>query len=482
MKTFEKFTKEIYESDIILSEARSILVEKDSDALKQYKKGEKSFQKGFGKNIKPTVVQPGLDLYKAGGPYVPDKTTFKDTGKKVPKMEPKPQFGTPKTSTKSGAPDRTLVKKAISDVKDSERRLFQKGLGKGTAGIKGVKGKKGISLARQRKYTKEIIRDLSAKTTQSDARMRGSSTEGTAGAGGSSKTTKPKVTPTKGVNQAEVSKKAQEFTQKTNQARIEKTSKPKTTLFSKVKPKGDGKVTNSKGIGNMFRGSSPEAKAARAKAIADRSGGVVVKPKVTGGKPRGTDIFDKNTIKGATGPTSMKDVKLGNKKFVKDYKGPKGRNPSVAKTKLGNTVTRSGGTAYGKTAVPDALKRGFKGSAGKRAVVGKGAKILKKAAIKNPLGALALGAAGLYFGSQALKSKPKDTLTIKDFTKLNKMPGRSSKGITKKDGSEVRRDFFMTKKQKEDKVKRGEDIISTNRKVREKNFTTKLRSGEYRTP
>ena len=58
MKTFEKFTKEIYESDIILSEARSILVEKDSDALKQYKKGEKSFQKGFGKNIKPTVVQP----------------------------------------------------------------------------------------------------------------------------------------------------------------------------------------------------------------------------------------------------------------------------------------------------------------------------------------------------------------------------------------------------------------------------------------
>jgi hypothetical protein len=40
----------------------------------------------------------------------------------------------------------------------------------------------------------------------------------------------------------------------------------------------------------------------------------------------------------------------------------------------------------------------------------------------------------------------------------------------------------MTKKQKEDKVKRGEDIISTNRKVREKNFTNKLRSGEYRTP
>jgi hypothetical protein len=486
MKTFEKFTKEIYESDIILSEARSILVEKDSDALKQYKASKKSFQKGFGKNIKPTVVQPGLDLYKAGGPYVPDKTTFKDTGKKVPKMEPKPQFGTPKTSTKSGAPDRTLVKKAISDVKDSEKRLFDKGLGKGSSGIKGVKGKPGISLARQRKYTIDKIKELSAKTTQSDARIRGSSTEGTAGAGGSSKTTKPKVTPTKGVNQAEVSKKAKEFTQKTNQARIEKTSTPKTTLFSKVKPKGDGKVKNSKGVGNMFRGSSPEAKAARAQAIADRGGTssspVVVRPKVTGGKPRGTDIFNKNTIKDATGPTSMKDVKLGNKKFVKDKKAPRSRNPWTATTKMGNKVTMSSGRAYGKTAVPDALKRGFKGSTGKRAVIGKGAKILTKAAIKNPLGAIALGAAGLYFGSQALKSKPKDTLTIKDFTKLNKIPGRSSKGITKKDGSEVRRDFFMTKKQKEDKVKRGEDIISTNRKVREKNFTTKLRSGEYRTP
>tara|TARA_A100001035_G_scaffold197949_1_gene158719 strand:+ start:69 stop:1505 length:1437 start_codon:yes stop_codon:yes gene_type:complete len=478
MKTFEKFTKEIYESDIILSEARSILVEKDSDALKQYKASKKSFQKGFGKNIKPTVVQPGLDLYKAGGPYVPDKTTFKDTGKKVPKMEPKPQFGTPKTSTKSGAPDRTLVKKAISDVKDSEKRLFDKGLGKGSSGIKGVKGKPGISLARQRKYTIDKIKELSAKTTQSDARMRGSSTEGTAGAGGSSKTTKPKVTPTKGVNQADVSKKAQEFTQKTNQARIEKTSTPKTTLFSKVKPKGDGKVKNSKGVGNMFRGSSPEAKAARAKAIADRGGTssspVVVKPKVTGGEPRKTDVY---TNQSGKIPKSKKTD------FYKAYKeAPRSRNRMVAKTKLGNTVTRSGATKYAKTAVPDALKRGFKGSAGKRAAIGKGAKLLKKAAIKNPLGALGLGLAGLYFGSKALKSEPKDTLTIKDFTKLNKMPGRSSKGITKKDGSEVRRDFFMTKKQKEDKVKRGEDIISTNRKVREKNFTNKLRSGEYRTP
>ena len=224
MSLFEKVKRIINESNHI-----KILLEKDSDALKQYKKGQKSFEKTFGKNIKPTVVQPSLDLYKAGGPYVPDKTTFKVTGKKVPKMEPKPQFGKPKPVTKTGAPDRSLLKSTIKDVKDSERRLFQKGLGKGTAGIKGAKGKKGISLVRQRKYTKEIIKDLSAKTTQSDARVRGSSTEGSAGASSSSKT----VTPTKGVKQSEVSKKAQEFTKNINQKR--QTSTPSKSDIERIK-------------------------------------------------------------------------------------------------------------------------------------------------------------------------------------------------------------------------------------------------------
>ena len=139
MKTFEKFTKEIDESDIILSEARryfGILIEKDSELYKQYKKNRAKFQKTFGKNIRPTIVQPGLDLYKAGGPFIPDKTTYKDTGKKVPRMEPKPQFGKPKPVTKTGAPDKTLLKQAIKDVKASEKRLFDKGLGKGTAGVR----------------------------------------------------------------------------------------------------------------------------------------------------------------------------------------------------------------------------------------------------------------------------------------------------------------------------------------------------------
>ncbi len=243
MSLFGKVKRIINESNHI-----KILLEKDSDALKQYKKGQKSFDKTFGKNIKPTVVQPSLDLYKAGGPYVPDKTTFKATGKKVPKMEPKPQFGKPKPVTKTGAPDRSLLKSTIKDVKDSERRLFQKGLGKGTAGIKGAKGKKGISLVRQRKYTKEIIKDLSAKTTQSDARVRGSSTEGSAGASSSSKT----VTPTKGVKQSEVSKKAQDFTTKVNadkkikDAIVKKSSKSSTKSKSDVNRIAQNKIDTEK--------------------------------------------------------------------------------------------------------------------------------------------------------------------------------------------------------------------------------------------
>ena len=71
----------------------------------------------------------------------------------------------------------------------------------------------------------------------------------------------------KGVKQSEVSKKAKDFTKQVNQKRV---------------LKGDGKVTNSKGIGNMYRGNSPEAKALRKQAIDARSGkGVVVKDKVT---------------------------------------------------------------------------------------------------------------------------------------------------------------------------------------------------------
>ena len=233
MRTFENFRKVINESDYILSEAQrylEILLEKDSEALKQYKKSQKSFQKGFGKNIKPTVVQPGLDLYKAGGPFVPDKTTFKDTGKKVPKMEPKPQFGKPKNKNK--APDRTGLKQTITNIRASDKRLYDAGVGKKP------------SLVQQRKYTKERIKQLSRQTTLKD-RMYGStgSTEGMGGASGSSSKT---VTPTKVVKQSEVSKDQRKFGKEINQARIEKTSKSSTKSKSDVNRIAQNKIDTQK--------------------------------------------------------------------------------------------------------------------------------------------------------------------------------------------------------------------------------------------
>ena len=180
----------------------------------------------------------------------------------------------------------------------------------------------------------------------------------------------------------------------------------------------------------------------------------------------GSQVFNQNTIKNAKGPSRSKDVEL----------------PKDTFTKKGTKVTSKMGGNPAKTIIPQLSKRGFKGKVGKRAATGKGLKLLTKAAKKSPLGALALGAAGLYYGSKLFKEKPKDTLTRKDFTKLNKMPGRSSKGISKKDGTEVRRGLFLTKSQEQRKEKENTKRISPNRKVREKNFTDKLRSGDYVTP
>ena len=228
MRTFENFRKVVNESDYILSEAQrylEILLEKDSEALKQYKKSQKSFQKGFGKNIKPTVVQPGLDLYKAGGPFVPDKTTFKNTGKKVPSMEPKPQFGKPKTTSK--APDRTGLKKSIADVRASEKRLYDAGVGKKP------------SLVQQRKFAASKIKELSRQTTLKDkAYGLTGSTEGAGGANTGTPPQKPKVTATKGVNQAEVSKQIAKDNEAYNQTRKAKSGYSQTN-----KPKPGSQVT-----------------------------------------------------------------------------------------------------------------------------------------------------------------------------------------------------------------------------------------------
>ena len=198
---------------------------------------EKELKKAKSKGIK-TYKQKSLDLYKSGGPFVPEKEVSQATGKTV-KMEKKPYFGKAKLPQKTQkAPDRTGLKKTISDIRASDKRLYDAGVGKKP------------SLVQQRKYTKERIKQLSRQTTLKD-RMYGStgSTEGMGGASGSSSKT---VTPTKVVKQSEVSKDQRQFGKEINQARIEKTSKTtntsgysqsnkptpgsEPTLFKKVKP------------------------------------------------------------------------------------------------------------------------------------------------------------------------------------------------------------------------------------------------------
>ena len=163
---------------------------------------EKELKKTKSKGLK-TYKQKGLDLYKAGGPYIPDKEVTQKTGKKVTQQIKKPYFGKPTLPQKTQkAPDRTGLKKAISNVRAGEKRLYDAGVGKKP------------SLVQQRKFTLSKIRQLSRQTTRQDAMNRASgnygSTEGTAGASGSSKT----VTPTK----PQKSASAIDFTKKINQA------------------------------------------------------------------------------------------------------------------------------------------------------------------------------------------------------------------------------------------------------------------------
>ena len=124
--------------------------EKRSDTYKQYLKTKKGFEKGFKGSIKPTIVQPGLDLYKAGGPFIPDKTTYV-SGKKTPRMEPKPQFGPSKktnTTTTTTRQPRTALKQAVADIRASDKRLYDAG----------VKPKTSFSRPQQKKIELDIIK------------------------------------------------------------------------------------------------------------------------------------------------------------------------------------------------------------------------------------------------------------------------------------------------------------------------------------
>ena len=226
--------------------------EKRSDTYKQYLKTKKGFEKGFKGSIKPTIVQPGLDLYKAGGPFIPDKTTYV-SGKKTPRMEPKPQFGSSKktnTTTTTTRQPRTALKQAVADIRASDKRLYDAG----------IKPKTSFSRPQQKKIELDIIKRNEARQNRINRNTMGQPEGGSfpetkasrqaqrryvnrkAGPpssrgpyydpmfgdsdyverpGGGTRSSKPKSN-TITVKQSEISKRASDYTDQINKTRLDK--------------------------------------------------------------------------------------------------------------------------------------------------------------------------------------------------------------------------------------------------------------------
>ena len=393
MKTFEQL--------------RRYIKENIPDPFKT-KKGEgPDFEKNLKKATTKTYKQKGLDLYKAGGPYIPDKEVSQKTGKKVTQQIKKPYFGKPTLPQKTNkAPDRKGLKKAISDVRAGEKRLYDAGVGKKP------------SLVQQRKFTLSKIKQLSRQTTLKD-KLYGSTNVGGGGASGSTKNIKPKTvtpTPTKGVKQSEVSKKAKDFTKKINQQRKVTTSGTPMRKGATSVPKDAAKDIQVGKMKNRIKELSAKREKMRSftgkkdvkgmrtvnkqikqyqKSIksnpfvptvydpknAPKKSTPVKQSNVTVNKTRGPYKKVQNTIKGAKGPTSMKDVQL----------------PQFSKTDSPSFKLSSKGQRVASK-IPKAFR-------------GKGFAKVGKAILKNPYiataAAVGIGGYAAYKGIKGLLNKPK---------------------------------------------------------------------------
>ena len=129
------------------------------------KKADAKFKKDFAKSLeRGTVTQKELPLYKAGGPFVPDKTVDKKTGEKVEPMEKKPYMGkatVPDTSKKepipadNGAGDPKEVKKTKKKFSDFSKKIqsLKKDQGKAKQAVVDVDTDKFFKDVEKRKQT-----------------------------------------------------------------------------------------------------------------------------------------------------------------------------------------------------------------------------------------------------------------------------------------------------------------------------------------
>ena len=338
------------------------------------------------------------------------------------------------TAKDFGTPTKSQIKKLDKKLGGyrAPKGIFGKGLTQGQANVlrmdkssfpitpykeyDPIKQPRGVKIPGKtyKDFSKKLKKDV-AKTSSSTPR-----------------TVTKKYKPTTTVKQSEVSKQAKDFTTKVNQARTKKVtptttaSKPKTTnVFKRVTAATSGKkVTNSKGIGNQFRGA--ENKAARNAEIIKRGGSVTG----GGGKPpkpprnvtfSAADFPDdksRKIVKKVTGSgkvntgggtrtprTVTKQTKAlmsGQQKFAKSVvgKGLKKNLPTVYK---GLKALKPAGRAFAKTGVVGGLAT--IGLAASPAVRG----FLKKAA--------AGGVAGGIIGGAAAAQRDSDKERIKQMKK-----------------------------------------------------------------
>ena len=468
MRTFEQFRKYIKENI--------------PDPFDDTKKGEglnfdKDLKKAKSKGLK-TYKQKSLDLYKSGGPFVPEKEVSQKTGKTV-KMEKKPYFGKPTLpKRKEKAPDRTGLKRAISDVRASDKKLYDAGVGKKP------------SLVQQRKYTISRIKELSRKTTKQDAYNRAfgggsGSTEGSAGASGSSKT----VTPTKGVKQSEVSKQAKDFTKDINQKRNKKSfadfAKQAETAKKNLRKDVDTIAKNPNLTGSQKAAQSrPVMKNVKVAQAFERGYKSPDTAKTSRAVVRTKDL---DMVKSAAKGTSVSGDDF--KKKVEDtFKKEKAKSSKVTSSSIYGKYkdTARGQDILSKKATR--LSRGFKGGTGKRAALGKFARSPLGKGLIGTTGKGKLVRAGLaiagYYGAKAYLNRKDDLNINKDFAKTTTIKNPSGQNVrfkysnkTDKDGNPTYKDQASSFLTKDKKNRIGGTIPGGLTKFRTGQYTANYKSG-----
>ena len=232
------------------------------------------------------------------------------------------------------------------------------------------------------------------------------------------------------IKQSEVSKQAKDFTTKVNQARTKKVtptttaSKPKTTnVFKRVTAATSGKkVTNSKGIGNQFRGA--ENKAARDAEIIKRGGSVTG----GGGKPpkppsnvtfSAADFPDDNSRKIVKKFTGSRNVNLKGgtrppRVVTKQTRALQSAQQTFAKSGLGKGLRKNLPQVYKGVRSLGPAGRAF----AKTGVIGGAATIGTAFLAKNLLKKAAIGGVGGgILGGLAASQKQSDKERIKQMKK-----------------------------------------------------------------